>query len=523
LFDCEHTEPFEGVVMSETVDLLVIGGGINGTGIARDAAGRGLSVLLVEQDDLAGHTSSASTKLIHGGLRYLEYYEFRLVREALMERERLLAIAPHIIWPLQFVLPHSTAQRPAWMIRAGLFLYDHLARRKRLPASRAVRFPPHPAGQILNPVYRRGFTYSDCWVEDSRLVVLNAIDAAERGARIRTRTRLVSARPNGAHWLAEIEDRGRGTTEIIQARSIVNAAGPWVGEVLSAKLGRNTEKTVRMIKGSHIILPKLYEGEFAFILQNQDQRIVFAVPYEREFTLIGTTDIPYEDDPSTVTITPEETDYLCQSVSRYFRKPVTPADVVRSYSGVRPLYDDHAANASAVTRDYVLDVEGGGGQPALLSVFGGKITTYRRLAEHALEKLLPAMGRAIGQSWTAEAPLPGGDMPDADFEAYLLQITARYPGLPAGLIRRLARAYGTRTPRILGDARSIADLGIDFGAGLTSAEVDYLVDHEWARESEDVLWRRSKLALHVPETTPAQLSDYLHARIATNRAVQQTA
>jgi glycerol-3-phosphate dehydrogenase len=499
------------------VDLLIIGGGINGAGIARDAAGRGLSVLLVEQDDLAGHTSSASTKLVHGGLRYLEYYEFRLVREALMERERLLNMAPHIIWPLEFVLPHSREQRPAWMVRAGLFLYDHLAKRERLPASRAVRFGPHPAANILKADYRRGFTYADCWVEDSRLVVLNAMDAAARGADIRTGTKLVSARPAGALWRAVIESAD-GLRQTVSAHALVNAAGPWVGQILSASLGRNDGKTVRMVKGSHIIVKRLYQGEFAFILQNPDKRIVFAVPYEQDFTLIGTTDIPYEDDPAAVSISPEETSYLCESVSRYFQTPVRPEDVVRSYSGVRPLYDDHAENASAVTRDYVLDVTGGGNQPALLSVFGGKITTFRKLAEHALEKLLPVMGREIGAGWTAGATLPGGDMPGADFERYLATIIARYPGLPIDLLRRLVRAYGTRATRILGDATHLNDLGRDFGGMLTAAEIDYLVAEEWARTAEDILWRRSKLALHVPAGTAERLAAYLAAPEPTRRA-----
>jgi glycerol-3-phosphate dehydrogenase len=495
------------------VDLLIIGGGINGAGIARDAAGRGLSVMLVEQHDLAGHTSSASTKLVHGGLRYLEYYEFRLVREALMERERLLKMAPHIIWPLEFVLPHSKEQRPAWIVRAGLFLYDHLAKRERLPASRAVKFGTdpartHPAAKTLKPEYVRGFAYSDCWVEDSRLVVLNAMAAAERGADIRTRTKLLSAWRDGAVWQAVIEDE-TGCQESVAARALVNAAGPWVGEILSARLGRNDGKTVRMVKGSHIIVKRLYDGDFAFILQNPDKRIVFAVPYEHDFTLIGTTDIPYEDDPGAVAISREETDYLCASVSRYFRTPVTAADVVRSYSGVRPLYDDHAENASAVTRDYVLDVEGGNGQAALLSVFGGKITTFRKLAEHALEKLLPAMGRETAAGWTAGTALPGGDMPGADFDWYLSGVIAKYPDFPPPLLRRLVRAYGTRSAQILGDARNLADLGVDFGGGLTAAEVDYLVAHEWARTPEDILWRRSKLALHVPDGTAQRLAAYL--------------
>ena len=495
----------------DVTDLLIVGGGINGAGIARDAAGRGLSVLLVEQDDLAAHTSSASTKLIHGGLRYLEYYEFRLVREALKERERLLSIAPHIIRPLEFVLPHSTEQRPAWMIRLGLFLYDHLARRRRLPASRAVRFGPHPAAQILKPEYRRGFTYADAFVQDSRLVVLNAMAAAELGADIRTRTKLVSARQEGALWRAEIE--GQTSRHIITARAIVNAAGPWVSEVLNDRLGRHTKKTMRLVKGSHIILPLLYPGDFAFTLQNPDRRIVFVLPYEQDFTLIGTTDIPYEDDPAHAVISDDEILYLCESVSRYFRRAVTPTDVAATYSGVRPLYDDHEENASAVTRDYVLSVDGGNRQPALLSVFGGKITTYRRLAEHALEKLLPMMGYPPGKAWTATTPLPGGDMPGADFDAFLRGLQKTYPFLPHGLAHRLARAYGTRTTQILGNAGSLAGLGQDFGSGLTEAEVNYLVAHEWARTPEDILLRRSKLVHHAPADTAQRLADYLRAPV----------
>ncbi|GAB0115716.1 glycerol-3-phosphate dehydrogenase [Acidisoma sp. C75] len=475
---------------------MVVGGGVNGAAIARDAAGRGLSVRLLEQHDLAQHTSSASTKLIHGGLRYLEFYEFRLVREALMERERLLAIAPHIIWPLEFVLPHAKHLRPAWMIRAGLFLYDHLARRKRLPASRAVSFKSHPAGQVLQPAYRRGFAYADCWVEDSRLVVLNALDAAERGAVISPRCKLLSARPVEGLWQAETE-AGRVT-----ARALVNAAGPWVADVLNRKLGHNAESTVRMIKGSHIVTRRLHEGDYAFILQNPDGRIVFVIPYERDFSLIGTTDTPFDADPALVEISPEETEYLCESVSRYFRKPVTAADVVWSYAGVRPLYDDHAAEARAVTRDYVLDLKHDASTPPLLSVFGGKITTSRKLAEHALEKLLPAMGRPVGPSWTGREALPGGDF--ADFDAYLAQFRGEYPALPGALAHRLVRAYGTRAARFAGQ-----DMGEDLGGGLSEAEVAYLAGQEWARTSEDILWRRSRLGLHVPEGTAARLDSYL--------------
>jgi glycerol-3-phosphate dehydrogenase len=466
-------------------------------------------VVLVEQDDLASHTSSASSKLIHGGLRYLEYYEFRLVCEALMERERLLAIAPHIIWPLEFVLPHSKEQRPVWMIRLGLFLYDHLAKRGRLARSRAIRFVQHPSGSLIKPRYTKGFIYSDCQVEDSRLVVLNALDARERGAVIRTRTRFLGAKPVGPVWRAEIEDRTSGARETIDARAIANAAGPWVGEVLRARLGRKTIQNVRLVKGSHLIVRRLYEGDYAFTLQNPDKRLVFAIPYEGNFTLIGTTDIPYSGDPSKTTISQEEVDYLCESINRYFRTSITPADVVMSYSGVRPLYEDHAANASAVTRDYVLHLEGGGTSPALLSIFGGKITTYRRLAEHALKKLLPTIGLDTGRNWTAEIPLPGGDIAHADFERYWRAFAARYPFLPAPLARRLARAYGTRAERLVNGRKSLAEFGADLGGGLTQAEVDYLAREEWARTAEDVLWRRSKLILHVSQETAARVENYL--------------
>ena len=492
---------------NERVDLLVIGGGINGAGIARDAAGRGLKVLLVEQSDLASATSSASTKLIHGGLRYLEYGEFRLVREALIERERLLGLAPHIIWPLRFVLPHPPGLRPAWMIRLGLFLYDHLGGRQRLPGSQAVDLTRDPRGASLDPSITRGYVYSDCWVEDARLVVLNARDAAERGAEILTRTRFVSAEKRGDHWLATIEDVVDGSRRQIAAAILVNAAGPWVGDVLRQRLGNPVGKSPRLVKGSHIVVPRLFEGDQAYILQNPDKRIVFAIPYEGRFTLIGTTDIPYEADPAKVAIDRDETAYLAETVSRYFKQKVTPADVVWSYSGVRPLYDDAASNASAVTRDYVLDVEGAKGEPVLLSIFGGKITTSRRLAEHALEKLEPFLPTPT-KPWTATAPLPGGDLPDADFDGFLAALKRTKPWLPPSLARRLARAYGSRVSRILGDARDLADLGRDFGGGLTEAEVVYLRDQEWARTADDVLWRRSKLGLHVPAGTRDRLTAF---------------
>ncbi len=497
------------------VDILVVGGGINGAGIARDAAGRGLSVMLCEQGDLAGATSSASSKLIHGGLRYLEQYEFRLVREALLERERLLAIAPHVIWPLDFVLPHAGGPRPAWLIRLGLFIYDHLAPRRRLPATRAIRLDRHPAGRALRARAEggagRGFVYADCWVDDARLVVLNARDAAERGARVLTRTRLVQARRFGDAWTCELA-RPDGRRETIAARVLVNAAGPWVERVLHQSVGIDSAKQVRLVKGSHIVLPRLHDGPEAFILQNTDRRIVFAIPYEGRFTLVGTTDIPFEGDPGHVRIDAAETEYLIAVVNRYFRRAVTAADVAWSYAGVRPLYDDAAKTASTVTRDYVLDVDAGPkmgpGRPAMLSVFGGKITTYRRLAEHAMEKLRPHLPPA-GPAWTAAAPLPGGDMPDADFARFLDAFRGRHPFLDAALSLRLARAYGTRAERLLDGCTAMADLGRHFGGGLHQREVDYLRAEEWAETAEDILWRRSKLGLHVPGDTAALLDEAL--------------
>lgn len=476
-------------------DLLIVGGGINGAGLARDAAGRGLSVALVEQHDLAAHTSSASTKLIHGGLRYLEYGEFRLVREALIERENLLAIAPHLIQPLEFVLPHAPHLRSAWMIRAGLFLYDHLAGRRLLGGSRSLSFDAHPASEALRPEYRRGFAYMDCRVDDSRLVVLNAVDAAARGGLIRPRTKLLSARPQEGLWRAET-DAGP-----IAARAIVNAAGPWAAETLGL-LGRQSHKRLRLVKGSHVVVPQLYEGEHAFILQNRDNRVVFVIPYEGRFSLIGTTDEPFEGDPAKVAISAEETIYLCDSVNRYLRARVSPEDVVWSYAGVRPLIDDRAQDAKAVTRDYALDFEHGADRPPLLTVFGGKITSYRRLAERALEQLLPALDAPVGAAWTSKTPLPGGEF--LDFEAFLADFCARHKNLALATARRLARAYGVRTERFVG-----ADMGEDFGGGLSEAEVDYLVREEWACTAEDVLWRRSKLGLHVSAATASRLADYL--------------
>ena len=496
------------------VDLLIVGGGINGTGIARDAVGRGLSVLLVEKDDLASHTSSASTKLIHGGLRYLEYREFRLVREALIERERLWRMAPHIIWPLEFVLPQSNSPRPAWLVRLGLFLYDHLGGRERLPATRTVALDRDPVGRGLKPGNPKAFVYSDCWVEDSRLVVLNARDAADRGATILTHTRLVDARRDDAGgWRATIAD-ATGPRQI-RARALVNAAGPWVADVLGNVPDARRDRGVRLVKGSHIVVPRLYDGAHAFLLQNPDRRVVFAIPYEQDYTLVGTTDEAWQGEPGRAVIDQQETDYLLGTIARYFERPVVQEEIVWTYSGIRPLYDDRAANASAVTRDYVLDLDTGTDGAPMLSVFGGKITTYRKLAEHALQELARFFP-AAGPAWTADAPLPGGDIADADFDRYLATLQTRYAALPAPLLRRLARAYGTRIEQLLGDARTTANLGEDLGGSLFTREIDYLSANEWASSAEDILFRRSKLGLHVPPDTAARVDAYLAHRLSAS-------
>lgn len=481
-------------------DLLVVGGGINGAGIARDAAGRGLSVMLCEQHDLAAHTSSASTKLIHGGLRYLEYREFGLVRKALQERETLLRAAPHIMWPLRFVMPHMPNLRPAWMIRAGLFLYDHLARRELLPPSRGIDMRRHPAGAPLVDSIKRGFVYSDGWVNDARLVVLNALDAQERGATIFTRTKLVGAVRAGGEWHAQLK-RADGTQLDVRAGAIANAAGPWVGELLHGALGREASHSVRLVKGSHIVTRRLFDHDHAYIFQNPDKRIIFAIPYEHDYTLIGTTDIEYRGDPAKVAINGDETQYLCDSINRYFKQQITPDDVRWTYSGVRPLLEDESAdNPSAVTRDYQLELDAPAGEAPLLSVFGGKITTFRKLAEEAVDQL----GRALDRpepAWTAGVPLPGGDIAQANFERFAEQFRQQHAWLPVELAHRYARAYGTRATHIVGTTRSLDDLGRTFAPGLYEAELRYLRDTEWARSAQDVLWRRSKLGLHVEPGT----------------------
>ncbi|AGK48220.1 FAD dependent oxidoreductase family protein [Burkholderia thailandensis MSMB121] len=502
-------------------DLLVVGGGINGAGIARDAAGRGLSVLLCEQDDLASHTSSSSTKLIHGGLRYLEYKEFGLVRKALQERETLLRAAPHIIWPLRFVMPHMPNLRPAWLIRIGLFLYDHLAKRELLPGSRGIDMRRHPAGAPLVDSIKRGFVYSDGWVDDARLVVLNALDAQERGARILTRTKLVSAERHDGQWHARLQ-RADGSTLDVRARAVANAAGPWVGEVLHGALGRGAQHSVRLVKGSHIVTRRLFDHDHAYIFQNPDKRIIFAIPYEHDFTLIGTTDVEYRDDPSRVAIDCDETRYLCESINRYFKRKISPADVCWTYSGVRPLLEDeNADNPSAVTRDYRLELDGGDGAP-LLSVFGGKITTFRKLAEEATDMLGGALGASRG-AWTAGVPLPGGDIANARFAPFAEAFAKRHPWLPAALARRYARAYGTRAERVIGQAKSLAGLGAELAPGLYEAELRYLRDAEWASCADDVLWRRSKLGLHVAPGTLEHVTAALDAWFGAAREAASAA
>ncbi len=467
-------------------DLLVIGGGINGAGIARDAAGRGLSVLLVERGDLAAATSSASSKLIHGGLRYLEQFEFRLVAEALGEREILLRIAGHLAWPARFVMPHLPGLRPRWAIRLGLFLYDHLARRSLLPGSHAVRLDAPPYSSGLKSQLRHGFVYSDCRVDDARLVIANAMDAAERGARILVGTECLLARREGGLWHVSLS----GGLEV-RARALVNAAGPWVKDMLNQRLGQPSRDAVRLVKGSHIVLPRLYDGEHAFILQNDDRRVVFMIPWEGRFTLVGTTDIPVAA-PDQAEATQEEVDYLCRAVNRYLEKPVAPRAVLWRYAGVRPLYDDGSSDPSAVTRDYTLRVDAAADEAPVLSVFGGKITTYRKLAEHALEKLAPYFPR-LRQAWTGQTALPGSDFRNR--EEARKELLARHRGLPPEVLQGVFRRHGTRALRVLGDGR----IGEHFGAGLTERELRYFIEREWARSAQDVLWRRTKAGLHLDQ------------------------
>jgi len=509
-------------------DVFVIGGGINGCGIARDAAGRGLSVALAEMGDLASATSSASTKLFHGGLRYLEYFEIGLVRKALIEREVLLSAMPHISWPMRFVLPYHPdmrfegetptskllntfmpwmkGRRPAWLIRLGLFMYDNLGGRKILPGTTTLNLTQDPAGKPLNPKFRRAYEYSDCWVEDARLVVLNARDAQDRGATIMTRARVTAAHRTGDHW-SILVDRGNGP-ETFHAKVLVNAGGPWVEQVVRGIAHIDTRESIRLVRGSHIVVKKLFDHGKCYFFQGEDGRIIFAIPYEEDFTLIGTTDMDHKGDPHEARCTEEEQDYLCAFASNYFAKPISRADVVWTYSGVRPLYNDGAKSAQAATRDYVLSLDSDGAP--ILSVFGGKITTYRKLSESALDKIVPFLKPTHGD-WTAGVPLAGGDFPVADVPRLIRELKIRYPFLTDYTCRRMIRAYGTEAATMLGNARSDTDLGRAFGAGLTEVEVRWLMTREYARRAEDVVWRRSKLGLRLSAEEIAALDDWMQA------------
>ncbi|MCX7892722.1 MAG: glycerol-3-phosphate dehydrogenase [Burkholderiales bacterium] len=495
-------------------DLAVIGGGINGVGIARDAAGRGLRTVLLEQNDLGWATSSRSTHLIHGGLRYLEYYEFRLVAEALAERETVLALAPHIVWPMTFILPHEKHLRPAWMIRAGLLLYDNLGRgffaltggRSHFAKSRAVTLTPDGYGAGLKPEFRRGFAYADAWVDDARLVIANARSAADKGAVVRTRARVVDARRAQDAWTLVVRDATTGRTDEVTARAVVNAGGPWVKALLDGALHVATPTRVRLVKGSHIVVPRIHAGSHALLLQNPDMRVIFMLPYEHDFTMIGTTEVPVDDPEVVPEITREEIEYLCQASSRYALRPITPREVRHTFAGVRPLFDDGRGDVSSVTRDYRFELDERGAP--LLSVFGGKITTYRRLGEKALERLarfLPPMAAP----WTDKEPLPGGDFGGATFAELAAGYRRRYPGLDPVWLERLLRRHGTDAAEILGDAKTEADLGERFGGGLYERELRFLVEREWARTAEDVLERRTKCGLAMTEAQRRRVAEVL--------------
>ncbi len=519
---------------NQVSDLFVIGGGINGCGIARDAAGRGLSVTLAEMNDLASATSSASTKLFHGGLRYLEFFEFRLVREALIERETLLRAMPHISWPMRFVLPYHSdmrfdsetptsrllstvmpwmrGRRPAWLIRLGLFLYDNLGGRKILPGTRSLNLRAAPEGAPLQDKFETAYEYSDCWVEDSRLVVLNARDAEARGAKIMVRTEVLSAERVDQVWQVTVRDRDSGKTETVLAKMLINAGGPWVGDIIQTKIRVNSREGVRLVRGSHIVTPKLFDHDKCYFFQGEDGRIIFAIPYEQDFTLIGTTDQDHSDPSEPPVCTEAEQEYLCAFASKYFAKPVTREDVVWTYSGVRPLYDDGASSATAATRDYTLKVDADGGAP-VLNVFGGKITTYRRLAESALEKVGEHFPDLAGP-WTAGVSLPGGDFPVDGVQGLIQKLMVEYPFLTDFWAHRLIRAYGTETWDLLGSAKDQSDLGDDFGATLTEAELVWLMDKEYARTAQDVVWRRNKLGLRLSPEQIGRIDDWMAKRLA---------
>lgn len=494
-------------------DIVIIGGGINGCGIARDASGRGLSVLLAEKDDLASGTSSWSTKLIHGGLRYLEHYEFRLVREALSEREVLWSIAPHIIHPARFVLPHHRGLRPAWLLRLGLFLYDHIGGRKRLPATRTLDLRTGAAGASLQEEYVTGFEFSDCCVDDARLVVLNAMDAAQHGADIRTRTSVISARRENGTWSIELLDHATGKKTSARAKTLVNASGPWIDGVLKDVLGQSDARNIRLVKGSHFVVPKLYDHDRCYIFQNSDGRVVFAIPYESDFTLVGTTDVDHDGKPQDAAISKDESQYLCDTLNGYFRKSVTPDQIVWSYSGVRPLYNDNASLAQEATRDYVIKTAGGDGTPLLINIFGGKLTTYRRLAEDVVE-LAQVEPNADGGRWTKTSALPGGNFACDMLDQQVSNLLAAYPWLEKEHARRLMRTYGTLAVKMLSDANSCDDLGVDFGSTLYAREVTYLMDNELAKTAEDILWRRTKLGLRLSQKQVSRLQKWVQPQTA---------
>ena len=509
-------------------DLCIIGGGVNGAGIARDATGRGLSVLLLEIGDLAGATSSASSKMIHGGLRYLEYFEFKLVREALIERDVLLGIAPHIMYPMDFVLPHANTIRPAWMIRLGLFLYDHLARIRHFKRSTAIKVVDDARCAPLKNDYKTAFTYADGWVDDARLVALNAVDAAEMGAHILTHAACTGLHVENGIWHVEMYDTDTGQSATHTARMVVNAAGPWVRDILDGSQLTIPGKTpnVRLVKGSHIVVPKLYDGSQAFNLQQPDRRVIFVIPYQDKYTLIGTTDIDHPDDTQAPEISPEETQYLCDCVNRYFKSSIAPADVVWSYSGVRPLFDDGRGKASKVTRDYRLILDTDHGAP-ILSVFGGKITTYRHLAQEAVNKLIrfwpnyaAARGMDTIKPWTHTMHLPGGDIGDDGMDAFIAERTRRYKFLPATVVRRYATTYGTRMDRILAEATDLDSLGRHFGDGVYMAEINYLIQNEWVKCADDMLWRRTKLGLHISDETRTAIEQYFEGHPVSSQTAR---
>ncbi|WP_113912416.1 glycerol-3-phosphate dehydrogenase [Roseovarius dicentrarchi] len=524
-------------------DLLVIGGGINGCGVARDAAGRGLSVTLAEMSDLASATSSSSTKLFHGGLRYLEYFEFRLVRESLIERETLLRAMPHIAWPMRFVLPYHKdmrfesdtptskllsifmpwmrGRRPAWLIRLGLFLYDHLGGRKILPGTSTVDLATAPEGAPLQDRFAKAYEYSDCWVEDSRLVVLNARDAAARGARILTRTQVMEARQEGGIWHVTLKDIATDEVQIVRARMIVNAGGPWVGDVIRHAIHAQSKDSVRLVRGSHIVTKRLFDHDKCYFFQGTDGRIMFAIPYETDFTLIGTTDQEHDDPETPPVCTPQEQAYMVEFVNAYLKDPISTDDIVWTYSGVRPLYDDGSSSATAATRDYTLKVDKSAGAP-VINIFGGKITTYRRLAEGVMDLIAAEMDNLPGK-WTAGVPLPGGDFAVDAVDAKIAELEQPYPFLSRPWAQRLIRAYGTQAAHILDGVATRDDMGQDFGATLTAIEVDWLMDREYARTAEDVLWRRSKLGLRLTAEQAAALDSYMRGRRQTRFGINSRA